>query len=101
MSKIHKGTFIGRRSKGWETDLEKDLFNEMMNISMWTTTCGPFEEVIKGEIKKLNRLSIFKKRSYEASFTDIGAVITVTKTITNSNENSPTTIGEYLVLYPI
>ncbi|PPC93908.1 MAG: hypothetical protein CTY33_05895 [Methylotenera sp.] len=94
-----KGAFIGRKTKGWETQLEKELYNEMWNISEWTTVCSPFEEVILGEMKKLNRLNIHTKRKYNARFTDIGAIITVTKS--DSDDNDSSTIGEYLILYPI
>ena len=98
---IYKGAFIARRSKCWETELEKELYDEMWNMSEWTAVCSPFNEVILGEIDKLNRCNIHKKRIYEAKFTEIGAIIKVSIFPLDSHEYKPKTVGEYTILQPI
>lgn len=101
LQNIHKGAFIGRKTKGWETEIEKELYDQMWNMSEWTAVCSPFNETILGEIDKLNRRNIHKKRIYEAKFTENGANITVTEYHKDSVENRTVTIGEYLILHPV
>lgn len=97
---IHKAKFFAGKVRVWQTGTEKEILDEMQNVAEWTLVCAPFNDVIKGEIKRLNSKNQYRNRMYEANFIDTGALIYVYEYPSLPERGIPSVVGEYLILRP-
>lgn len=61
---IHKATFFAGKARVWQSEKEKEILDEIQNVAEWTLLCAPFNDVIKGEIKRLNSKNQHRNRMY-------------------------------------